>query len=268
MLTKRIVAFLACLSLVCLPSTMATQTKSTQDILLAAGKAYYNLPNEGLVEYQCAAVPDWQAMLATELHTDIPADHPAVKMLQGIHFWLSLDQQGSPKLTHKLDSPVTDPKAQEGINQTVSGVEQVLGGFSQSVAPFLFTSMLPKPGDKYTYEARGTSHFLAFKEGTDDVALTLREDLTVSEAKVTTAQLSATMRPQFSKTEKGFLVTQIDSDYKLAGDTAFTNVVMKMEYSTVQGLQLPSKLTVDTQTGGAAHKMVIVFTDYEVKKKN
>src|SRR5262249_33086615 len=156
----------------------------------------------------------WQVMLAAELHTDVPPDHPAIKTLQGIHFWLSVDQQGAPKLTHKLDSPITDPQAQEGINQTISGVEQVLSGFSQSVAPFLFTSMVPKPEDKYSYEARGTGHFLTFSDGSDDVALTLREDLTVSEAKVSSPQFNATMRPLFSKTERGFLITQIDTDYK------------------------------------------------------
>lgn len=268
MLIKRAVAFLICFSLACLPSTMAAQAKSPKDILRAADKAYYNLPNEGLIEFQCSAVPDWQVMLAAELHKDIPADHPAVQMLNGIHFWLSLDQQGSPKLSHKLDSAITDPQAQDGINQTISGVEQVLSGFSQSVAPFLFTSMLPKPDDKYRYEARGRQHFLAFNDGSSDVALTLREDLTVLEAKVVNSQLNATMRPQFTKIEKGFLITQIDSDYKLPNDAVATKVVMKMEYTTVQGLQLPAKLTVDTLTGDAAHKMVIAFANYEVKKKN
>jgi len=267
MLIKRAVAFLICFSLACLPSTMASQAKSQQDVLQAAGKAYYNLPNEGLLEFQCSAVPDWQVMLAAELHTDVPPDHPAVKILQGIHFWLSLDQQGSPKLTHKLDAPITDPQAQEGISQTISGVEQVLSGFSQSVAPFLFTSMLPKPDSKYSYETRGAQHFLAFKDDSSDVALTLREDLTIAEAKVVSPQFTATMRPLFSKSEKGFLITQIDTDYKLPTDTATTNVIMKMEYASVQGFQLPSKLTVDTRAGDAAHKMVIAFTDYEVKKK-
>ncbi len=84
MLTKHVVAFLICLSLICLPSTSAMQAKSPQDILRAAGKAYYNLPNEGLLEFQCSAVPDWQVMLAAELHTDVPPDHPAIKILQGI----------------------------------------------------------------------------------------------------------------------------------------------------------------------------------------
>jgi len=267
MLTRRAVAFLTCLALTCLPVTMSAQIKSGQDVVQAASKVYYNLPNEGMVEFQCSAVPDWQVILAAELHKEIPPDHPAVKTLQGIHFWLSLDQGGSPKLSHKLDSPITDPQSQDGINQTISGIEQVLGGYSQSVAPFLFTSMLPKPGDKYSYEARGTGHFLSFKEESGDVALTLRQDLTISEAHVVTPEMNVTMHPQFVKSEKGFLVTEIDSEYKLANDTAPSKVAMKIEYATVQGLRLPSKLTVDTETGGAVHKMEIAFTDFEVKKK-
>src|SRR5215475_3228663 len=232
MFFKHSVVLLTSFALMSAPAITLAQTKSPQDVLRAAGKVYYNLPNEGLLEFQCAAVPDWQTMLTAELHTDVPPDHPAVKTLSQIHFWLSLDQQGSPKLSHKMDSPVTDPQAQDGINQTISGVEQVLGGFSQSVAPFLFTSMLPKPDDKYSYEARGNQHFLAFKEDTSDVNLTLRENLTIAEAKVVSPQLDVSMRPQFSKTEKGFLITQIDSDYKLPNDPAATKVVMKMEYAS------------------------------------
>jgi len=268
MMGRRTIAFAICCTLSCAPTSMLAQTKSQQDIVQAASKSYYNLPKEGLLEFQCVAVPDWQVTLAAELHTEIAPDHPAIKMLNGVHFWLSLDQQGSPKLTHKLDSPSADPKTQEGINQTVSGVEQVLSGFSQSVSPFLFTSMLPKPGDKYSFETRGNQHFLAFKEGSSDVSLTLREDLTVSEAKVVSSDLTATMRPQFSKTDKGFLLVKIDSDYKLPGDASATTVVMDIEYANVQGFQLPSKLSMDTRSGDATHKMVIAFTDYEVKKKN
>src|SRR5262249_31948600 len=148
---------------------------------------------EGFVEVQCAAIPDWRAILAAEMHTDVPLDHPALKTFSQLHFWLSLDQQGVPKLTHKLDFPITDPKAQEGINQTISGIEQVLAGFSQSVAPFLFTSMLPKPEDKYSYETRGTQHILTFKDEGSDVALTLQQDLTVAEAKVDSPQMNVTM---------------------------------------------------------------------------
>ncbi len=265
---RRIIAFAICCTLYCMPAGMLAQTKPQQDIVQVASKSYYNLPKEGLLEFQCVAVPDWQVTLAAELHTEIAPDHPAIKILNGIHFWLSLDQQGSPKLTHKLDSQPEDPKTQEGINQTVSGVEQVLSSFSQSVSPFLFTSMLPKPEDKYSFETRGNQHFLAFKEGSSDVSLTLRENLTVSEAKVVSSELTATMRPQFSKTEKGFLLIKIESDYKLPSDTAATTVVMDIEYANVQGFQLPSKLSVDTRVGEATHKMVIVFKEYEVKKKN
>jgi len=268
MVFNRTLVFLICLALAYAPSGALVQTRPQQEILRAASHIYYNLPNEGLVEVQCSAVPDWRAILAAEMHAEVAPDHPALKTFSQIHFWLSLDQQGSPKLTHKLDFPITDPQAQEGINQTISGTEQVLSGFSQSVAPFLFTSMLPKPEDKYSYEARGTQHLLSFKEEGSDVVLTLQQDLTVAEAKVVSPQINVTMRPLFSKTPKGFLVTQIESDYRLPNDATATNIVMKIEYATVQGLQLPSKLTVDTRAGDAVHKMVIAFADYEVKKKN
>src|SRR4249919_1698851 len=78
-------------------------TAAQKDILQRTNKAYYNLPAEGLTEFQCAVVPDWSVTLKEELHQDFPPDHPAIKMLNEIHFWLALDQKGSAKLTHQMD---------------------------------------------------------------------------------------------------------------------------------------------------------------------
>jgi len=108
-------------------------TSAQQAILQRTNQAYYNLPSQGLVEFQCVVVPDWSVTLKEELHQDFPPDHPAIKALNGIHFWLALDEKGSAKLTHKLDEVPTDPKTLEGYNQTISGVAEVLTGFSQSV---------------------------------------------------------------------------------------------------------------------------------------
>ena len=81
-----------------------------REILRAAQQSYYNLPSQGFIEFQCSVIPDWMAILKEELKSEVPPDHPGLKVLNKIHFWLSWDQKGSPKLTHQSDYIPTDQK--------------------------------------------------------------------------------------------------------------------------------------------------------------
>jgi hypothetical protein len=44
-------------------------------------------------------------------------------------------------------------------------------------------------------------------------------------------------------------------------------VSAQIDYKTVEGLQLPSNLKVDTAVGSSVHKIEFQFTDYQVKKR-
>jgi len=129
-----------------------------QEIIRQAKRAYYNLPSQGLIEMQSAVDPNWGAILKEELKTDVPPDHPAFKILNGLHFRLSLDEKGAAKLTHQTDNTPTDQASIENMNHTISGVEQVLSGFSQTVAPFLFTSPFPEVESAYELEEQGDQY--------------------------------------------------------------------------------------------------------------
>lgn len=266
MIASRIGTLLLSCLLAISPSWSFDLTSAQKDLLQRTNKAYYNLPAEGLVEFQCVVAPDWAVTLKQELHQDFPPDHPAIKTLNGIHFWMSLDAKGSAKLTHQVDVLPTDQQAQEGYNETVSGVEQVLSGFSQAVTPFLFTAIFPPADSSFSVETRDMVHHVKYKEDKSDVSVTLKDDLTISDLLVVSPELTANMRPQFTKTPRGYLITSFGGEYQFANNPNKMEITMQVEYAEVEGLQLPSKLTVDTVQSGTTHKMVFDFKNHEVKK--
>jgi hypothetical protein len=268
MMKSRLASLLLSAFLVVAPSSGFQLSSAQQQILQRANRAYYNLPAQGLAEFQCAVVPDWSVTLKEELHQDFPPDHPAIKALNGIHFWLTLDEKGSAKLTHQLDVVPTDPQTLENYNQTISGVEEVLSGFSQSVAPFLLTTIFPSQSDaSFSMETRDSLHHVKYKDGQSDVSVTLKEDLAITDLRVVSPELTATMRPQFTKTAKGYLISAFMGEYQYAKDAAKSSVTMEIEYAEVQGMNLPSKLRVNTVAGDQSHKMVFDFKNHEVKKR-
>ena len=238
-----------------------------QEIIRQAKRAYYNLPSQGLIEMQSAVVPNWSAILKEELKTDIPPDHPALKILNGIHFWVSLDQKGAAKLTHQNDNTSTDRASIEGMNQTISGVEQVLSGFSQTVAPYLFTSPFPETDSAYELQEQGDQYRLSYKEGQFDILTIMKKDYAIVELKVSGPEFNASVKPQLTSTPKGFLVTGYQASYQSASGTESYQLSVQIDYKEVEGFQVPGKLGVDATVNGATHKMELQFTDCQIKKK-
>jgi hypothetical protein len=238
-----------------------------QDILRAAQRSYYNLPNQGFIEFQCSAIPDWRAILKEELKSEIPPDHPGLKLLSKIHFWLSLDHKGSAKLTHQSDYAPTDQKSIADLNQTISGMEEVLTGFSHTMSPFLFTSPFPKIDGDYKLDEKRDGYQLSYREGRFDIETTMRKDFGIVETKVVSPELTGTIKPQLMKTDLGFLVTGYEGTYQPSSESSEMRVSAQIDYKVVEGFQLPSEVRVDTTANWSVHRINFQFTDYQVKKR-
>ena len=44
------------------------------------------------MELQCSVTPDWAAIFSEELKSEIKPDNAALKLLNGIHFWVSVTE--------------------------------------------------------------------------------------------------------------------------------------------------------------------------------
>ena len=238
-----------------------------RELIRRGQESYYNLPRQDLLEFQAAVVVNWPAILSAELKSDISPDHPALKLLNGLHFWLALDQKGAAKLTHQRDATPTNEQSMENLNQTISGVEEVLSGFSQTMAPFLFTSPFPPVESEYALEEEGDHYKISYREGGFEILNFMTRDLAITELRVSGPDLKASVKPHNTKTEKGYLVTGYEATYQSATGKSSSQVSVQIDYKEVDGLQLPGKLVVDATVSGSSHRMEFQFADYQVKKR-
>ena len=241
-----------------------------REIIRKAREAYYNLPSQGLIEFQSAVIPDWPVTLKEELKTEIPPDHPALKILDTVHFWWSLDQKGSAKLTHQRDAMPLNEKSMQDLNQAISGIEEVLSGFSSTMAPFLFTSPFPEIDASYELEEMGNLYQVSYKEGQYAIAITMKKDFAITEMKVSGPAFSGSMKPVMKSTSKGFLVGAYQGEYQSSspgGNKGFLSA--EITYGEADGLMLPAEAHFDVATvkDGPSHKIYLRFRDFQIKKR-
>ena len=258
--------YLAVLLVLILVNAGCAHTQDKGDFIRAAQGAYYSLPKEGIIELQCSVAPDWAAILRHEMKTEVKPDNAGLKLLNGVRFWVSVSETGKAKLTHQVDDYPQSPTSMDDLQKAIGGVEETVDGFWRTASIFLFTSVLPNPETAYRLSERDGSQLLSYRDGGYDIVTTLDKDYVISEVEVSSATLSSSLKPKFTKTKAGFLLTAYDADYKQgAADPAHVSV--QITYQDVESFQLPSDLVVQTTSEGAKHYMRLRFADYRIKRR-
>ena len=256
-------SLLVCCVLLVPPGSIADK----KEVIRQAKESYYNLPSQGLLEVQIAVTPNWAAVLRRELKSDIPPDHPALKLLGGLHFWLSLDQKGTARISHQIDTAPANQKSMADFHQTVSGVEEMLSGFATSIGPYLFTSPFPEIDSEYQLEEMSEQYRLTYKQGQFDVVTIMKKNFTITYLQVTGSAFTGSVKPQFIRTARGLLISGYQSTYQ-AGSEKLTDLVSaQIEYKDVEGFQLPERILIDTTSKASNLEWELRFSDYQVKKR-
>jgi hypothetical protein len=239
-------------------AVMHAQTADKKEIVKQARLSYYSLKDQGLAEFQCTAVPNWQLLL-TEQKLDADTVNRAVLLLNKIHFSVSLAAGGEARVTHNEVSAENEEVA-KGLRQIYSGMEQMTTGFFQTWSAFSMSPALPEIARDYQLEKTGTEYRLSYKDGTADVVTILDRDFAMSYVKTTTPEFDSTIRPQFKKTAKGLLLAGYSATYtgKSAADT--TELQIAIDYQTVDELQLPQKLDLKGTYGGSPFHVEVAFS--------
>jgi hypothetical protein len=234
------------------------QTANEREIVKRARQSYYSLKDQGLAEFQCTIVPNWQLLL-TEQKLDSDTVSRAVLLLNKIHFSVSLAAGGEAKVTHN-DVSAENEQVAKGLSQIYSGMEQMTSGFFQTWSAFSMSPALPEIGGDYQLEQTGTEYRLSHKDGAADVVTLLERNFAMSYLKTTTPEFDSTIRPQFKKTTKGLLMTGYQATYtgKSAADT--TEVQVAIDYQAVDELQLPQKLDLKGTYGGSPFHVEVTFS--------
>lgn len=234
------------------------------EILRAAQNSYYNLPKQGLSELTCSVIPDWAGTLRQELKSDVPADNPALKLLNGIHFWVSVSETGKIKLSHQVDTNPS-PSQLDDFQKAISGTEEQIDGFWKSAAAFLLTSALPNADSGYELSEQQGSYVLSYREGNYDILTTLAKDYSITEIKVTSATLTSSLKPKFTKSNGSFLLAGYDAEYEVKNGGA-SHLSTEIQYQEVEGLLLPSDLIMRAPVRGTSRETRLHLTDCQVKR--
>jgi hypothetical protein len=259
----------------CLPLLMAccvaamaqsrTPITDNKKVIEDARRAYYSLHTAGLDEFRATVKPNWELVLKDQLKADPVGAQAGLKLLNGIHFSMLLDDAGKVTVTHKTDTKPSNEQQQKGFDDIYSGMDQAINGFFTTWSVFMLNSPFPSPDSVYKLEDLGTQYRIAYKDGATDVVTMMGKNLIITDISVTSKEFASSVRPQFVHTAKGFVLTGYDADYKPRSGLGVVKLALKIEHHPVNGLQLLDKLVLDSVTDGTPTHMELAFSDYSVK---
>jgi hypothetical protein len=230
-----------------------------QVVIERARSNYYSLQKQGLSRFQCNLAPNWDSLLAETMKTDPKGANRAIEILRPLQFTVSLGNTGSAKVTHNTIAAGSEQMA--GLNQIYSGMEQMVSGFFDTWSPFMMSSPFPSAGGNFELTDQGDLWNLSYKEGAStDVVTTMTKGLVIRELKVKTPQFSSSLRPQFSDSALGKLLTGYKADYVGQSPSETTHLEVEIAYQTVDGFQLPQKLDLAGSYGGSAFQIQVTFS--------
>ncbi|HEY7403658.1 MAG TPA: hypothetical protein VIB39_09065 [Candidatus Angelobacter sp.] len=226
--------------------------------------SYYSLRKVGLDEFQSTIKPNWEKVLEDQGVTDPAQVQAALQLLNGLHFSMTLDENGKVTVNHRSDVEPPNDQVRQGFEQINGGIEQAVSGFFATWSLFMLNSPFPEAGP-FLLEDLGKQYRLSYKEGDSEIVTLMGKDLVISEIKVTSPQFLSTVRPQVRKTLNGFVLTGYVGDYTPTAGAGVVHLDVKIEHAPVHGLQLPLTLIADSTLDGAPTHMELAFSEYQVK---
>lgn len=242
-----------------------TPVADSKKVIEDARHAYYSLRTAGLDEFRATVKPNWELVLKDQMKADPAAAQAGLKLLNGLHFSMLLDQSDKVTVTHHTDVPPSNEQQRQGFDQIYSGMDQAISGFFATWELFMLNSPFPSPNRDYKLEDLGTQYRLSYKDGSSDVVTMMGKNLIITDVKVTSADFVSSVRPQFVHTAKGFVLTGYDADYKPTSGPGVVKLSLKIDHEPVSGLQLPASLVMDSVLDGAPTHMELAFSEPEVK---
>lgn len=263
---RRISPLLALALSVPLLSSQGTESPANRKLLQQARDACYNLRARGLVSFQGGMEPDWGALLADARKENPEGIDRAVKMLEAIHFQLSLAPDNSVKVTHDAVQAPNEQSA-KGLAQVYGGMEQMTQGFFQTWGTFLLHHPFPDQGVPYRLTAAGEQYQISYKDGGSSVVTLLGKDLRIISIKSRDPESDSLLQPQFEATPQGLLLIGYLGDYQNGKPEEATHLQVGIRYTLVDGLQLPSELIINGSYGGSPIGLKVRFVNLKAVLK-
>ena len=237
---------------------------ASQRVVEKARLAYYNLRTAGLDEFRATIKPNWSLVLKDQLNADREKGEAAVKLLNGLHFSMLLDKDGKVTVTHHTDTEPANEQQRQGFDQIYSGMDQTITGFFTTWSVFMLSPPLPAANSEYQLEDLGAQYRISYKDGASDVVTTMGKDMIITEVKENSANYISSIKPQLTRTAKGFVLSGYSADYTPTSGKGVVKLDLKIVNQLVNGLQLPAYLVLDSVLDGEPTHIELAFSEHQV----
>lgn len=247
-------------------TALAVDVPNKKEIITKARQSYYNLRTEGVAEYSCFIMPDWNLLLADQWKSDPTTADKTTKILKQIQFSMTLAPDNTVQISHSVPLTVNADDAAR-LKQIYDGMNQMTTGFFQTATPFILDSPFPAADGDYQLEDQGAQYDLTYKDGTAAVTTLMDKNLVISSLNITTENFTSTLQPTFVKNPKGLLLSGYSAVYKSKNPGEDTLLNVKIAYQEVEGLQVPQKLDLSGSYGGTSFSIEVAFSNYQITRK-
>ncbi|HEX3094224.1 MAG TPA: hypothetical protein VHW72_16440 [Candidatus Angelobacter sp.] len=236
----------------------------SKKVVEKARQSYYNLRAAGLDEFRATIKPNWSLVLKDQLKADPEKGEAAVKLLNGLHFSMLLDKDGKVTVTHRTDTEPANEQQRQGFDQIYSGLDQAITGFFTTWSVFMLSPPLPAADSVYQLEDLGVQYRISYKDGDSDVITTMGKNMIITEVKVNSKDYVSSVRPQLTRTAKGFVLSGYTADYTPTSGKGVVKLDLKIQNQLVSGLQLPANLVLDSVLDGEPTHMELALSEHQV----
>lgn len=228
-----------------------------KQILATARQSYYNLRQAGLIEFQVSIKPNWQMVADFQSHSDV------VKLLDGLHFSMSIDSESKLRIDHQTELIPTSAKSSDYIDRIFKDMDEAVSRFISTWSVFMLTSPFSTNDSSYEIMKLVDRYEFSRREGETNVVTVTGKDFRINEIRVTGPGFKASLKPALTETPAGFILNGYSARYETGSRN--TAVDVRLEYQLVNGLQLPRRVNVNTLYEGKPGHVEWWFTDYQVK---
>ena len=228
-----------------------------KQILTTARQRYYNLRQAGLTEFQVNIRPNWQEV------ADFQSNTAALRVLEGLHFTISIDSQSKLRMDHQSESIPANQKTSDYIEKIFKDMDAAVSRFISTWSVFMLTSPFSPDDSSYEIKEFADRYQFSHPEGATNVVTLADKRFKINEINVSGASFKALLKPMLKETPAGLILDGYAASYETGSRN--TQVEVRLEYQLVSGLQLPRKVNVNTLYEGKPAQLEWLFTDYQVK---
>jgi hypothetical protein len=227
-------------------------------------QSYYSLKMQGLLEFRCNALPDWD-LTYKSAGADKIGSEQLLPILRNTRFKVVRGPDGASTISHESDVAPPDENVAERLRKSIGGIEQALTGFYQTWSQFEFNTLLPDQGSDDTVVELDGKYRLSYQEADTAVVTTLDHDFRFEQIEITSPTWNGSLRRQWSNTENGLLLAGYGASFRTGSSASVLSVTV--EYEEIEGLKLPSAINAEIPLAKGQVPIRVVFADYEIKKR-